>query len=47
MQNTNECNNCRVNPPTYNPKYVITDTVATQNYIKVDIPCANKVNTQQ
>ena len=46
-QNTNECNNCRGNPPTYKPTYGIAYTDATQKYIKVDMSCINKVKTHQ
>ena len=47
IQNTNECNNCRVNPPTNNPFCGIVDTGETKNYIKVYTPCANKVKKMQ
>ena len=47
IQNPNERNNFRGNPHTNNPTYRISDTGATQNYIKVDTPCENKVKTTQ
>ena len=47
IQKTNECNNCRWNPPIYNHNNGIADTGATQNYIKVDTSCINKVKTHQ
>ena len=46
-QTNNNCNNCRGNPPNNNPTYGIADTGATQNYIKVDTPCSNKVKTSE
>ena len=47
IQNTNECNNCRGNPPTNNHIHVILDTGPTKNYIKVDTTCENKVKKIQ
>ena len=47
IQKTNECNNCRWNPPIYNHNNGIADTGATQNYIKVDTSCITKVKTHQ
>ena len=43
----NNCKNCRGNPPNNNPKYGISDTGDTQNYIKVDTPCRNRIKTSQ
>ena len=47
MKNTNKCNNCIGNPPTNNPMYVLTETGATQNYIKLYTPCENKSKTKK
>ena len=43
----NICNKCRGNPPNNNPTYGIADICATQNHIKVDTPCGNKIMTSQ
>ena len=43
----NNCNNCRGNQPNNNPTYGIADTGDTQNYIKLDTPCSNKVKNSQ
>ena len=46
-QTNNSCKNCRGNPTNNNPTYVISDTGATQNYIKLYTPSSNKVNNTQ
>ena len=43
-QKTDKCNNCRGKPPINNHLYCISDTVATQNYIKFHTSCINKFN---
>ena len=46
LTNTNNnCNRCRGNPTKINSTYGIADTGATQNFIKVNTPCSNKVKT--
>ena len=47
IQNNNECNNFRWNPPTNNPMYGISDTGAIEKYTKVETPCVNKVKIMQ
>ena len=41
----NNCSKRRGNPPKINPTYIIADTGATQNYIKVETPYKIKVKT--